>query len=459
MLLHVGARVSTIYTMRPIEINSLLAHQEASMGALAVLIGAAIFAGVVLVILVLVSRSIRELRRGAERFAGGDMSTRIAVKGPLQLAALAESLNIMASQLADRLSTVIRQRNELGAVHGSMVEGVLAIDRELNILSLNRAASTMLSLDATGAIGRSVYETVRNAEFQEVIQQTLDQGSALAGEMTLGDSGNSNTDAPNERTIQLQSALLRDDDGQRIGLVLVLHDVTQLRRLESVRRDFVGNVSHEVKTPVSAIKAAVETLESLPDSGDEDGRRFLQIISRQSDRLAAIVDDLLSLARIEQTGEEGLDDIRLAPLWPIISAAIETCQAGADVKSIHLTTQCDQSLQSQISEQLLTQAVVNLIDNAVKYSDAGTSVLISCETHDGEAVVSVTDQGRGIEPKHLPRVFERFYRTDKARSRELGGTGLGLSIVKHIAEAHGGRVSVESTPGVGSTFRVHLPAC
>ena len=424
---------------------------------MSVLIGAAIFAGTMLVILVLVSRSIRELRHGADRFAKGDLRKRIAVRGPLQLAALAESLNTMAGQLADRLSTVIQQRNELGAVHGSMVEGVLAIDREQNILSLNRAAAAMLSLDVTSTIGQSVYEAVRNAELQQLIQQTLEKDSAIAGEMILADTGSTARGEVRERTIQLQSALLRDDGGQRIGLVLVLHDVTQLRRLESVRRDFVGNVSHEVKTPVSAIKAAVETVRELPDSGGEDAQRFLQIISRQADRLSAIVDDLLSLARIEQAGDEGLEDTRPAPLWPIVSAAIETCQASADAKHLHLQADCDRSVHAKISDQLLTQAVVNLIDNAVKYSDADTSVLIHCEVRDGEAVVSVTDQGRGIEPKHLPRVFERFYRTDKARSRELGGTGLGLSIVKHVAEAHGGRVSVDSYPGRGSTFRIHLP--
>ncbi len=444
--------------MRPTELYSVLAHQDASAGIVAVLIGAAIFAAVMLIILVLISRSIRELRRGAERFAGGDLSQRIAVKGPLQLADLAESLNIMAGQLADRLSTVIRQRNELGVIHGSMAEGVLAIDHEQNILSLNRAASVMLSLDATDAIGRSVYEAVRNAEFHQVIQQTLDQGTAVAGEMALNAQENSESNASSDRTIQLQSALLRDDDGQRIGLVLVLHDVTQLRRLESVRQDFVGNVSHEVKTPVSAIKAAVETLIDLPGSDDPDTQRFLQIISRQSDRLAAIVDDLLSLTRIEQAGDGGLKDMESAALWTVIAAANETCQAGANAKQIHIQTECDRDVRAQISAQLLTQAVVNLIDNALKYSDPGTSVLMHCEVLDGEAVVSVTDQGRGIEPKHLPRLFERFYRTDKARSRELGGTGLGLSIVKHVAEAHGGRVSVDSTPGVGSTFRIHLPA-
>ena len=436
----------------------ILAVEGDMVGTVSVLIGAAIFAAVMLVILALISRSVKQLRHGAERFAAGDLSQRIAVRGPLQLAELAESLNTMAGQLADRLSTVVRHRNELGAVHGSMVEGGLAIDREQNILSLNRAASTMLSLDLTATIGRSIYEVVRNADMHEVIHQSFQRDSSVAGEMTLGQPDPPDNRQPGMRIIQLQSAILRDEDDRHIGLVLVLHDVTHLRRLESVRRDFVSNVSHEVKTPVSAIKAAVETVLELPEQNDPDAQRFLQIISRQADRLAAIVDDLLSLARIEQDQEAALADIKPNPLWPIIDAAIETCQAAADAKNIHISSECDRQVISRFNDQLLAQAVVNLIDNAVKYSDPDTSVRVTCEASDREAVLAVTDQGRGIEPKHLPRVFERFYRTDKARSRELGGTGLGLSIVKHIAETHGGRVSVDSEPGVGSTFRIHLPA-
>lgn len=445
--------------MQSLVLAFLLAVERETAGTVGVLIGAAIFAGVALVILILISRSIRELRLGAERFAAGDLRRRIAVRGPLQLALLAESLNKMAGQLADRLASVIRHRNELGAVHGSMVEGVLAIDREQNVLSLNRAASGMLSLDPVMAIGRSVYEVVRNADLHEVIRRSLKQDASMAGEMTLSQVERPGSHKTGLRIIQLQSAILRDEDDRHIGLVLVLHDVTQLRRLESVRRDFVSNVSHEVKTPVSAIKAAVETLRDLPGQDDPDAQRFLQIISRQADRLAAIVDDLLSLARIEQDRESALSDVKLNALWPIVAAAIETCQSAADAKHIHVACECDRQIKAQVNEQLLTQAVVNLIDNAVKYSDPNTSVLVACEESDGQAVLSVTDQGRGIEAKHLPRVFERFYRTDKARSRELGGTGLGLSIVKHIAEAHGGRVSVNSEPGVGSTFRIHLTAC
>ncbi len=428
-------------------------------GVWVILLATTGLAGVMLVMLISMKRSIREMRRGAERFAAGDLRRRITVRGPRPLVGLADSLNQMASQLTDRLSTVNRHRNELSAVHDSMVEGVVAIDREQNILSLNRAAATMLEVDPKSIIGRRVYEVLRNADLHDVIRRSLQEDAPVAGEMSLERHGPGSNGPADSRVIQLQSALLHDEERRRIGVVLVLHEVTKLRRLEAVRSDFVSNVSHEVKTPVSAIKAAVETLREIPSQADPDAQRFLQIISRQADRLAAIVDDLLSLARIEQGQESSLADIKPHPLWMIVGAAMETCQASADARRIHITSECDRQVQARINEQLLTQAVVNLIDNAVKYSDPDTSVLVSCEVNDDEALLCVTDQGRGIEAKHLPRVFERFYRTDKARSRELGGTGLGLSIVKHVAEVHGGRVSVDSEAGTGSIFRIHLPKC
>lgn len=439
----------------------LAAINGAAATAWALFVITLIVAGVMLTVLLSMNRSIRQLRHGAERFAAGDLRSRITVRGPRSLAGLAEALNAMAGQLVERLSTVNRHRSELSAVHDSMVEGVLAIDREQNIISLNRAAARMLGVDPHAIIGRRVYEVIRNADLHDVIRRSLQENSSATGEMSIEPNGaqSNGSAAAGTRVIQLQSALLNDDQNQRLGVVLVLHEITKLRKLESVRSDFVSNVSHEVKTPVSAIKAAVETLREIHSPDDpEANQRFLQIISRQADRLAAIVDDLLSLARIEQDADSSLADIRAHPLNKVVSAAIETCQATADARHIQIACECDPNVVSRVNEQLLTQAVVNLIDNAVKYSDPDTSVLVSCELVDGEALLCVTDQGRGIEPKHLPRVFERFYRTDKARSRELGGTGLGLSIVKHVAEAHGGRVSVDSQPGRGSTFRIHLPS-
>lgn len=258
--------------------------------------------------------------------------------------------------------------------------------------------------------------------------------------------------------IEAQTATLLDGDQRTIGALVVLHDVTQLRRLEAVRSEFVANVSHEVKTPVAAIKAAVETLLDDRDGTmpDEDREKFERMIARQADRLEAIVEDLLALARIEQE-RDGTPE-KMEPDWvsPVLSAAIDTCSPKASERDIKVTLACPPSLLAFMTSNLIEQAVVNLIDNAIKYSDAGTTVNVTGRDEAGHAVIEVSDQGRGIDRQHLPRVFERFYRTDRSRSRAMGGTGLGLSIVKHIAAAHGGRVGVESQVGVGSTFRLYL---
>jgi two-component system phosphate regulon sensor histidine kinase PhoR len=231
--------------------------------------------------------------------------------------------------------------------------------------------------------------------------------------------------------------------------------------LENVRRDFVANVSHELKTPIASIKGFVETL--LDGAADDpvDNRRFLQIVAKQADRLAAIIEDLLALSRIEQS--EGAGTLPLEPtrIADVLTAVIGECAPRAAEKSIRLVTACEDDLTAEVNPPLLEQALINLADNAIKYSDDGRTTTIDAvaEGVDGTAqlVLSVRDEGRGIAPEHLPRLFERFYRVDSARSRALGGTGLGLSIVKHIAQAHGGTVTVESTVGVGTTFTMRLP--
>ncbi|MEM8739827.1 MAG: HAMP domain-containing sensor histidine kinase, partial [Planctomycetota bacterium] len=266
-------------------------------------------------------------------------------------------------------------------------------------------------------------------------------------------------DSDHHRLLQAHAAPVYDPDRRRAGVVVVLHDITRLRQLEAVRRDFVANVSHEIKTPISAIKAAVETLLTDPEPPPGPRHNFTGIIARQADRLDAIVDDLLSLTRLEQESPDAADELKAYPVAPAIAAACESCHAHAHDKSISLQTDLpDPAPHARCVPTLLEQALVNLIDNAIKYSPEHTTVRITAQ-HRGESIVlAVTDQGRGIEPEHLPRLFERFYRTDRARSRQLGGTGLGLSIVRHIADSLGGHATVTSTLGQGSTFQLHLTA-
>jgi len=236
------------------------------------------------------------------------------------------------------------------------------------------------------------------------------------------------------------------------------HDVTRLRRLENVRSDFVANVSHELKTPITSIKGFVETLLDGAMDDPEDARRFLTIVAAQADRLNEIIEDLLTLSRLE--GDTDKTGISLQPghILDVLQAAAAICQLKAAEKNVAIELACDAALEIEINAALLEQAVVNLVDNAVKYSPDRQTVHVEVTQTPVETVIRVRDHGCGIGSDHLPRLFERFYRVDKARSRKLGGTGLGLAIVKHIAQVHGGHVTVESVPGEGSVFSLHLPS-
>lgn len=371
-------------------------------------------------------------------------------RGKRQLAAILEYEKKMQRQFSERFAGVERRRSELEAVLSSMVEGVVAIDTDERLISLNRAAAQMLSLDPKRVVGRPIQEVVRNTALPSLVTRALGSGShsSATDELTLRLTPGASTE---DRSIQAHATPVRGPEGRQVGAVVVLHDITRLRRLESVRRDFVANVSHEIKTPISAIKAAVETLLDDERMPAEPRKNFTGIIARQAERLEAIIEDLLSLTRLEQEGNNVACDLDAHPVAPVIRAACETCAAKAEAKSIALEIDAE-PLAAQVVPTLLEQALVNLIDNAVKYSPVRTTIRITARMRDDEAVIAVIDQGRGIEAEHLPRIFERFYRTDRARSRQLGGTGLGLSIVKHIAESLGGRADVSSEIGRGSTF-------
>ena len=239
--------------------------------------------------------------------------------------------------------------------------------------------------------------------------------------------------------------------------MIVLNDVTRLQRLEGVRRDFVANVSHELRTPITSIKGFIETLRDGAIRRPADAEKFLEIVAKQADRMNSIIEDLLLLSRVEQDTREAKVVLESTPIKGVILEAVQVCEPKAHAKDIRITVNCPDGLTARINPALLEQAIINLIDNAIKYSEPGCPVDVEAEEHASEVVIRVRDKGCGIEPEHLPRIFERFYRVDKARSRKLGGTGLGLSIVNHIIQAHEGTVDVQSTPGAGSTFSIHLP--
>jgi two-component system phosphate regulon sensor histidine kinase PhoR len=332
-----------------------------------------------------------------------------------------------------------------------MVEGVLAVDTEKHVISLNQAAARLLGTRLEQVQGRLLQEGIRHAELQRFVVAALSSERPVEGCMLLHPLS--------DRLVQATGTPLRDGRGRVLGAVIVLNDISRLRQLENLRRDFAANVSHELKTPITSIKGFVETLLDGGLHNPQDAQRFLQIVLRQADRLNAIIDDLLVLARIEKESETG--DISLSPgrLLEVLQAALHEFEAKAAERQIALKLHCDPSLGAHINPALLQQAVMNLLDNAIKYSDPGGSVELVGEKRQDRVLISVRDQGCGIAPEHHARLFERFYRVDKARSRKLGGTGLGLAIVKHIVLAHGGEVTVQSAPGRGSTFTISLPAC
>jgi len=396
-----------------------------------------------------ISRPIEQMKKSAEQFAGGDLSHRLTSPATEEMAGLADALNRMAAQLDSRIETVINQRNQLETVLASMLEGVIAVDSEERIVSINRIAAQLFENDPENCRDRSIQEVIRSPSLQQFIQRALSNPGPAEEDITVFQN--------EERVIDVKSSPLLDANQQQKGALVVFNDVTQMRRLENMRRDFVANVSHEIKTPLTAIKGFVETLQQGRVDKAEENERFLGIIQKHVDRLNSIVEDLLALSRIEQEDEHKEINFQQVKIEDIFQAAVQLCQSKAEEKKIRIDMDCEKDATAIFDPTLIEQAVVNLLDNALKYSEPQSTVMLKSNQQNSEVIISVRDHGIGIAQKHLPRLFERFYRVDKARSRKMGGTGLGLAIVKHIAQAHGGHVSVESQLGEGSRFSIHLP--
>ncbi len=406
-------------------------------------------AGVSLFISKRISKPIEEIRKGAERFAHGDLNYRMPASDTEEMVGLAEAMNQMAIQLDDRIKTAIKQRNELEAVLSSMKEGVIAVDLDEKIISINQSAASMFKSRPSDLEQRSIQEVIRNPELQKIIKKAISSGEYSEGDVVLYQD--------KEIILKVQTTSLLDENEKFIGIIVVLNDVTQLRHLENMRKEFVSNVSHEIKTPLTAIKGFVETLSQGAMENPGEAKRFLNIIEKHVNRLVALIEDLMHLSVIEQKDKTKEIKLIKGNIRSVIKTAIQVCQAKAESKKIKVNLICHEDISAKIDTQLLEQAAVNLLDNAIKYSEEGGLVQIEVITTDTEVCISFKDYGIGIPKEHLPRLFERFYRIDKARSRKLGGTGLGLAIVKHIVQTHEGYVTVESEPGEGSNFVIHLP--
>jgi two-component system phosphate regulon sensor histidine kinase PhoR len=340
-------------------------------------------------------------------------------------------------QITERTSGI---QTILGAMH----DGLLVVDGNRRMVLTNQTFQSLFSLREVTA-GAPLVETVRDRELDRLIAETLRTGEAARHEITVA-----------TKQLEVSAVPMQDETGGTTGVVVLFHDITQLKQLDEVRKDFVANVSHELRTPLSILRGYIETLMDNPATSREELARILEVMERHSQRLGLLVDDLLSLAQLESgTTDLQLSEVSLGELFDNI---VRDWDKKFAEKRLKMIVDLPEDLPPvRADETRLQEILYNLLDNAVKYSREGGDLRLAAQQHNGEMALSVSDSGIGIGKNDLPRIFERFYRVDKARSRELGGTGLGLSIVKHIAQLHGGRVEAESEPGQGTTIRILLP--
>ncbi len=382
------------------------------------------------------------------RIGAGDLSQRVAVPPGGHLRDLALALNETVARLQHHVHTLEDERALRARILTGMAEGLLAMDTRRVLVDANAAALRLLDLDdGRPVVGQLLHERVHGPELPALVDQAERRDDVAECELQVGAGAT-------VRTLWARATALPDGQGGRQGTLVMLGDMTQVRRLERVRRDFVANVSHELRTPVTAIMGFAETLLDNPDLSAEQVRRFLGIVRRQANQMAAILDDLLVLSRLD---EQGTNIPRAAVVLPeLLQRAADICRPRAEAVGMAIRIDCADGLNVAAHANLLEQAVINLVDNAVKYAAAGGRVEISARIEDQQVAIRVRDYGPGIAPEHHARIFERFYRVDEGRARDAGGTGLGLSIVRHVARVHGGTVSVQNAPGGGCIFVLTL---
>jgi two-component system, OmpR family, phosphate regulon sensor histidine kinase PhoR len=388
----------------------------------------------------LASRKARSLTLTARQMAKGDLAVRTHLApGRDEFGELGHALDQLAGSLSSTLSELLEERDRLSGILSGMTEGVLVLDGDGLVTLMNPALREMLMLGAD-SLGKSPIEVIRNAELAELLQASSSDKAPASRELELGGF--------KPRRLLVRAAPLA---GEPAGMFAIFVDVTERRRLETMRRDFVANVSHELRTPIAAIRSAAETLESVHAKDPPAAARFVEIIDRNAARLHGLVEDLLDLSRIES--REFRLNLEPLELEPLLLQIVSLFRERAEKKQIRLRIEPAAELPCALADRrALEHVLTNLIDNAVKYCGPGAEVRIGAALQDGGVRVQVSDTGPGIEPRHLPRLFERFYRVDAGRSRELGGTGLGLSIAKNLVEAMGSTLDVSSELGAGTTF-------
>ena len=395
----------------------------------------------------ILSRALARMTEAARRMAAGDLEVRTRPTGRDEVAELGRALDSMASNLASTLAALRSERDLLGVILASMQESVLVLDPDNRMLLVNPALRATFSLGAD-AEGRAALELIRNADLHAILDRARGGSGAVTGEIELTNL--------KPRRLLVHAVALPVADGKPQGILAVFVDVSEIRRLETLRKDFVANVSHELRTPITAVRSAVDTLRHTLSADPGASERFVDIIDRNAQRLGALVEDLLDLSRIES--KEYRPEATPVALRAVSEQVVGLLRPRIEEKRLEVRNEIAAELPPVRADRKgLEQVFTNLLDNAIKYCGPGTQIAVRASRQGGAFRIEVADAGPGIEPRHLPRLFERFYRVDSGRSREMGGTGLGLSIVKHLVEAMGGTIGVDSLPGKGSTFWFTLP--
>ena len=427
-------------------------HQVMLVGGLLAL---AVALGIGLFVSGRVTRPVVEMQSIARQMSEGNFNVRAPVRSPDEIGTLGRSLNVLAARLREKIQDLAQEQAKVTAILDGMVEGVIAVDGHDHILLMNERARAMFNLGAGRLERKPFLEVIRNADLHDVFREGRGGGAEPAVDGTVV-RREIRLSVPVERILQVHAVALRLGPGET-GVAMVLHDITALRQLEHVRTEFVANLSHELRTPLTAIQGYLETLLGGAMDDPAHARRFLEVVFRHTERLGRLLNDLTDLSNIElgrvslQRGPVGLAEV--------VEGTLDIIRTKAEAGMVSLEMRLPPDLPAVHADRdRLAQILINLVDNAVKYTPAGGRVSVEATAGVGLVEVAVTDTGVGIPPADLPRITERFYRVDRARSRELGGTGLGLAIVKHLVAAHGGTLVIESRPGEGTRVRVTLPA-
>jgi len=424
----------------------VLEHRE-TMLLMTVAIGVGVAVVIVMWLTRFVTRPLQRLTRVAQAYAQEQFAVPVPTAAVREVEELNRALHAMAEAIGGHLAELTTQRNQATTIVESMAEGVIALDAQGRLVLFNPAAGRLLGATAETVVGRSLFETIRQRELHELARAVLQHRQRATRDVTLFQ--------PQERFLRVHGMPCGGAGPTGPSAILVIQDVTEHVRYDQLRKEFVANVSHELKSPLTSIRSLTETLLGGALEDPANKRRFVQLIDEDATRLSRLIDDLLALSQIESQAVP----LKLAavPLKPLVESVIASCQSAMAQRGIQCERALPESLAVRADADRLRQILANLLENAIKYNKDHGSIQVTATREREMIKVTVSDTGIGIPAHDLPRIFERFYRVDKARSRELGGTGLGLSIVKHLVESHHGTVSVESRFGHGSAFSFTLP--